>query len=254
MAVLFLLDLLLAGTLAPDVRTAYGIVVRLALYALAAIAAGIAAARFGWWREHIGRAWTCFSLEFLFLLINYILRRAAGGAALALNVTLIAANIAQIAAYWLMARVLSAAGVGYLVSRTKKVLLIAAALVVAILLCHASLVAQWSLLRSGNVQPGPLVSVLADVVTFLLVAPLAMSALALRGGRLSWIFGFLTISVLGWMINTGATSIASAAGGGADALRALRTAGVAIASLFNAAAAASQRAAAQTAMKGDIHA
>ena len=251
-AVLFLLDLFLAGTLPPDARTSYGAVVRLALYALGAVAAGVAAAKFGWWREHLGRAWTFFSLEFLFLLINYILRRAAAGATVALNATLIAANVAQIAAYWLMARVLTAAGIGYLMSRAKKALLIVLALAVAIVLCHASLLTQWHLLRSGDVQPGSLISVVADVVTFTLVAPLAMSTMALRGGRLSWIFGFLTISVFGWMLNTGAPSIAGFFGGGADLLRSIRTAGVAIAVLFNAAAAATQWVAAQRAMRGGL--
>jgi hypothetical protein len=223
---------------------------RIFLYALAAVAAGTAAAKFAWWHEHLGRAWALFSLEFLLLLVNYVLRRAAPDAALALNATLIAANLAQIAAYWLMARVLDAAGIGYLMSMAKRVILTAAALAVAIALCHASLLAQWQALRSGTLQPGALISVLADVVTFTLIAPLAMSTLALRGGRLSWIFGFLAVSVVGWMINTGATSIAGAFGGGADALRLIRTAGVAVATTFNAAAAATQSFAAHRAMKG----
>jgi hypothetical protein len=249
-ALLLLLDLLLVSALPADARAWVATFVRIALYGLAAIAAGMAAARFAWWHEHIGRAWTLFSLEFLFLLVNYILRRAAPAAGLALNVTLIAANVAQIAAYLLMARVLTAAGIGFLISRAKRVVLTAAALAVAILLCHGSLSTQWQLIRSGHVQPGSLISVLADVITFTLVAPLAMSAFALRGGQLSWIFGFLTISVFGWMINSGAPSIAGFLGGGADALRSIRMAGVAMASLFNAAAAAAQSLAAHRAMKG----
>jgi hypothetical protein len=89
------------------------------------------------------------------------------------------------------------------------------------------------------IQSGSLISVLADVITFTLVAPLASSMLALRGGQLSSIFGMLTLSVFGWMVNTGATSIADLFGGD-DALRAIRFAGIAIAVLFNAAAAATQ--------------
>ena len=219
---------------------------RIVLYALAGIAAGTAAAKFAWWHEHTGRAWALFSLEFLLLLVNYVLRRTAPDAALTLNATLILANLAQIAAYWLMARVLSAAGLGYLMSRAKTAVATAAALAIAVALCHASLLAQWQSLRSGQVQPGSLISVVADVITFTLIAPLAMSTLALRGGRLSWIFGFLTVSVFGWMINTGAPSFASSP----EALRAIRTAGVAIAALFNAAAAATQTFAAHRAIKG----
>ena len=221
---------------------------RILLYALAAIAAGTAAAKFAWWHEHAGRAWALFSLEFLLLLINYVLRRTAPDAALTLNATLILANVAQIAAYWLMARVLAAAGLGYLMSKAKSVLVTAGALAIAIALCHASLLTQWQSLRSGHLQPGSLISVLADVITFTLIAPLAMNTLALRGGRLSWIFGFLTVSVFGWMLNTGAPTFASSP----DALRAIRTAGVAIAALFNAAAAATQTVAVHRAVKGAI--
>lgn len=231
------------------------VALRIILYGLAAIAAGVAAGRFDWWHEHVGRAWALFSLEFLLLLVNFILRRTAPGAVVALQGTLIAANLAQIAAYWLMARVLAAAGIGYLISPGKRLLLTIVALAVAILLCHASLLAQWEALRSGHVQPGSLVSVLADVITFTLIAPLAMSAVALRGGQLSRIFGLLTFSVAGWMINTGATSIAPLFGGG-DAVRiSLLTGGIVIATLCNAAAAATQSLAAHRALKGStVHA
>lgn len=221
---------------------------RIILYALATFAAATAAAKFAWWHEHAGRAWALFSLEFLLLLVNYILRRAAPDAALTLNATLIVANLAQIAAYWLMARVLTAAGIGYLMSKARSAVWTVAALAIAIALCHGSLLTQWQSLRSGQVQPGSLISVVADIVTFTLVAPLAMSTLALRGGRLSWIFGFLTVSVFGWMINTGAPTLASSP----DALRAIRTAGVAIAALFNAAAAATHTFAVHRALKGTI--
>ena len=220
--------------------TLFVFVTRVLLYALAAATAGVAAAKFGWWREHIGRAWTLFSLEFVCLLINYILRRAAPGATLGLEATLVAANLAQIAAYWLMARVLISAGIGYLIGGTKRILLTVVALAVAVILCHVSLLAQWEAIRSGQVHLGSLVSVLADVITFTLVAPLAMSALTLRGGQLSWIFGFLTVSVFGWMINTGAPSINDLLGGGPVALRFTLLAGVAVAALCNAAAATAQ--------------
>lgn len=229
------------------------VVLRIVLYGLAAIAAGVAAGRFAWWHEHVGRAWALFSLEFLLLLVNFILRRTAPDATVALHGTLIAANLAQIAAYWLMARVLAAAGLSHLISPLKRIVLTIAALAFAILLCNASLLAQWNALRSGNAQPGSLVSVLADVITFTLIAPLAMSTVALRGGQLSRIFGLLTLSVAGWMINTGASSIVALFGGGHDTLRiTLLTAGIAIATLSNAAAAATQSLAAQRAMKGSL--
>jgi ABC-type Fe3+-siderophore transport system permease subunit len=79
-----------------------------------------------------------------------------------------------------------------------------------------------------------------------------MSTVALRGGQLSRIFGLLTLSVVGWMINTGAASIVAFLGGH-DTLRiTLLTAGIAIATLCNAAAAATQSLAADRAMKGSL--
>lgn len=249
-AVLILADVFVAARLSAEAQSAYSFAVRSALYALAAVAAGTAAGRVGWWSGYAGRAWTLFSLEFVLLLVNYLLRRSAPGATAALDATLVAANLAQIAAYWLMARMLAAAGMGHLTSPAKKILLTVVALGVAIALCHVSLEAQWQSLRAGEIKLGSLVSVLADVVTFTLIAPLAMSMLALRGGSLSWIFGLLTASVFGWMVNTGAPSIAALFGGAAGAPRSIRTAGVVIAALFNAAAAAAQSMAAIRAMKG----
>jgi len=118
-------DVLLASRLAPDSLAWYGFLVRALLYGLAVAAAATAAARLGWWHGAAARAWTLFSLEFLLLLVNYILRRAAPDAALALNVTLIAANVAQGAAYYLMARLLSSTGIGYPMSGAKRALLTA---------------------------------------------------------------------------------------------------------------------------------
>lgn len=226
--------------------------VRIVLYALAALTAGVVAARFGWWREHMGRAWTLFALEFVFLLVNYILRREVPNATVILESTLIAANLAQIAAYWLMARVLTSAGIGYLIGGAKRLVFTIAALAVAVILCHVSLLEQWNALRAGTMHPGALISVAADVITFTLVAPLAMSTLILRGGQLSWIFGLLTASVFGWMVNTGAPSVVALWGGGPDALRVIRLIGVVIATLFNAAAAVAQTVATMRVMKGAV--
>ena len=247
------LAVLLEGLLVPELssgsRIWYATATRVTLYALGAIAAGMAASRFGWWSEHVGRAWTLFSIEFLVLLVNYVLRRAVPDARLALNVTLIVANLAQIGAYWLMARTLTAAGLDYYGSRTKKILIIAAALALAILLCYSSLTAEWQSIQAGELRPGRLVSVLSDIITFVLIAPLLLTTFTLRGGRLFWIFGFLAISVFGWMVNQAGTSIGVLLGGGDEAARVARLAGVAVAALFNAAAAVTQWLAADRAMR-----
>src|SRR6185503_3690187 len=78
----------LDGFMVPEIsagaRFWYATLTRVTLYALGALAAGMAASKFGWWSEHVGRAWTLFCIEFLLLLANYILRRAVPDAQLAL--------------------------------------------------------------------------------------------------------------------------------------------------------------------------
>src|SRR5512146_2256169 len=100
------LDLLVTA-LSPGAHDAYAAGVRIAAYAVAALAAGTAAATFGWWREGVGRPWTLFCVEFALLLINYLLRRTAPDMKAALDVTLIAANLAQISAIWLVSRLMT---------------------------------------------------------------------------------------------------------------------------------------------------
>lgn len=246
---LVLLDVLVAGSLSDSSRLWYVASIRILLYALAMFLAALTAAKLGWLSQHLGRAWTMFSLVFLLLLINYIIRRTAPDASVALDVSLIGANLAQLAAYWLMARALSAAGIGYLISRSKKILLTLVALAVAVLLCNTALLAEWEMIRAGDVRIEYLVSVVADVITFTLIAPLAMSTFALRGGQLFWIFGYLTISVFGWMLNQTATELTEYFAVGDDPVRTMRMAGIAIATLFNAAAAATQLLAARRTMK-----
>src|SRR6185436_12333526 len=74
-----LFDVIVVGNAPPSTRIWYTAAVRLTLYALSTVAAAMAAAQFGWWREHFGRAWSLFAVEFLFLFINYALRRFAPG-------------------------------------------------------------------------------------------------------------------------------------------------------------------------------
>lgn len=239
---------LLAGS-PPEDRFWYNTSVRIVLYALAAIASAMAANKFGWWREYFGRAWTLFFAEFAFLLVNYIVRRTAPDADLVLDATLIGANICQIGAFWLMARSLKAAGLEYYGSKLNKVLVVLAALAIAILLVHSALLLEWNSLMAGEFDPARLISILADVGTFALVAPLLLSTVALHGGQLFWIFGFLTISVFGWMVNQGGSEIALLLRS-SNAVGAVRTTGVAIACVFAMAAAFTQWLAADRAARG----
>ena len=238
--VLCLIDVFTGGAAGP--------VIRISLYSLGTVAACVAASQFGFWRERIGLGWTLFAIEFALLLINYIVRRTAPDAETVRSVTLVGANVMQIAAFWVMARVLNAAGFGQIFSPAKKAIITIGALGIALALCWPTLAQHWALIAAGNARPASAISAVADVITFTLVAPLALSAIALRGGQISWIYGFLTLSVVGWMINSSANWISGVVGSSAP--RTIRLAGVVAAVLFHVAAAATQTVAARRAMKG----
>ena len=249
-AILVGIDLLLSPVLGTQEKVVFSAAVRLAVYGLAAIAAATAASRFGWWREPMGRPWTLLSVQFTLLFVNYIIRRTAPDAKFALYATIVVLNVAGVGAFGMMARTLQYAGIGQIIDRRRQLVLTVVAFAVALLVAHTPVTTQVRALQAGTATVASVIAVFADVVTFTLVAPLAMNMLALRGGRIFWIFAFLTVSVFGFMFNQAAGSIGGYAGGGDDMVRTLRMAGIAIAALFTAAAAAAQWSAARYVMKG----
>jgi len=248
------LHLLVVPRLGEDSFFWFNAATRTGLLAMVAVAAALAAQRFGWWSEYVGRAWTLFFVEYSVLTISEVLRRTMPDAALASEICVVLANLAGIGAYILMARSLSAAGLSYYGSPAKKYAVIALALILAVALCYSSIVAGFESLTSTEPSPGRLVSPLADVITFVLVAPLLLTAFALRGGQMFWMFALLTTGTIGWMINQGAGTIVQYLGGGDAATRTLRMTGFAMACFLIAAAALTQWLAAQRALRGTAHA
>lgn len=235
-----LLDVAVVSQMTTQSRFLYNAATRILLLALTAFAAGLAAQKFGWWSEYAGRAWTLFCVEFALLTVGEILRRFFVDATVGYEIAVVVANLAAIGAYVVMARSLSAAGLESNQPPLVKGLVFVAALLLAVVLCKSSMQAGAASLRSDNPRPARLVSPAADVITFVLVAPLLLATFALRGGQLFWIFGFLTTGTIGWMVNQGAVFLASLAGGGEDAVRAIRITGFAMACLFITAAALTQ--------------
>jgi hypothetical protein len=230
----------------------YTAALRTLLLAMVAIAAALAANAFGWWKEYIGRAWTLFFAEYGILTLSEILRRGLPEATLARDVCVTLANLAGIGAYVLVARSLKAAGLGFAQSTPRKIAAGALAFVLAAALCYGPIVSSLRALGTPEASVGSLVSPVADVITFLLVAPLLLTTFALRGGQIFWMFALLTTGTIGWMVNQGAGTIITLLGGGNDAIRAGRMTGFAMACLLIAAAALTQWLAAQRAMKGAL--
>lgn len=226
-AIITLVDVFVGPTLSTDERYWLNGGIRTGVLLAVTIASLAAASRFGFWREHVGRAWTLFSIMYGSLTISEVLRRTAPDFPAPAEAAVVIANLVGIGAYWLMSRSLKEAGLDYYGPRSRKSIVITLAAVLAIALCHEAILSSVSEMSPEGI--GSLVSAVADMIMFLLVAPLVLTTMQLRGGSLSWVYGLLAAGTVGWMLNQGAKVIVMALGGGGEPIRNLRLFGFVIA-------------------------
>ena len=116
------------------------------------------------------------------------------------GVLVAAANVSQVIGTWMLARTWKVAQLELPGSRAAQWATVAAVGVVAAAAAgpgvwrSAVAVAQGDLTRASGVASG-----LGDMLSLWLIAPLLLTALALRGGLFGWPFSLLTTSYLAWL-------------------------------------------------------
>lgn len=209
--------------------------------AVAAIATALAAARFGWTEEYVGRGWTLLFVLYALLTVSYVLNRTGMGNAAASDVMTIVGNVAAVGAFWLFGRALKVAGLQFYGPAAIKIGVFVAAVVVACVLVMPTIVDVWRSNAGGLSRAADFISAAADIMTFVLIAPLLLTLWSFRGGQLASVYGGLAVSTLGWMINTGADDLLPRV-----AVRDAQMTGLFLACMAVAAAAYSQLAASRT--------
>jgi hypothetical protein len=198
------LAVFLAGRLllpAGMLRLAY----RLDVIVVALLAAGASfmAAR-GFSRgDHLRVAWYLNAASYAFVMLGATVRIPVQTRELILGRGLLAlaANVLAIASMWLFARTLRVAGLEFPGTRTQKGLIVAGAVVLAVLAAgHALLLGVRGTISGDMEGLVGAFSSFGDIVTFVLIAPVLMTAMALRGGLLSWPWGFLVAANLCWLL------------------------------------------------------
>lgn len=156
--------------------------------------------------EHMRRAWLWMAMCMATLLVRdaiVLLELLTPGTALHSVVSaglVLVANVAAVASVWLFAR---AFRVGALVlpgtqfSRTLVVIVATALALVAagpaaLMRIDGALAGDWN-------EVTWLISSFGDIISFILIAPLFLTALALRGGMLGRVWTYLTLSLIGWL-------------------------------------------------------
>jgi hypothetical protein len=199
--------------------------------ALGFIGCWLAAARFSR-GDYLRQAWFFTGLCYFLLLTKDVLfgagshfqqpqtfsltvQYARGG------ITLLA-NFSNIYGIWLLARTWRVAGIALPGSERGRIALMVAAVVVSLAIAGQATYVDVSNVLHGDM--GELVGVASDVgdiISLVLLAPVMLTAIALRGGLLWWPWALLTLSNLGWLVYDGTATFGHFVGAEPIRLRAL---------------------------------
>ncbi|HEY1695056.1 MAG TPA: hypothetical protein VGG39_22970 [Polyangiaceae bacterium] len=164
--------------------------------------------------DYLRRAWLCSGLCYAVLLASDAAGMPVVGAHVGGHVVdgaqgalAVLANAASVVGTWMLARAWTVSGLEEEdegeggPTRARRRLLFAGAALLAVVITGWPLVHDVRLLAGGDV--GATVSIasdLGDTICLALVAPVMLTALAMRGGVLRWPWGFLAASGLAWVL------------------------------------------------------
>jgi len=153
--------------------------------------------------EYLRRAWLFTGGCMAVLLLRDATLLIEDGQALTVvrGVMVVLANLSAVIGAWMLARAWKVAGIALPGGRTAQLAVLGLAVVVALALGGPGVVDQAGKLFAGDFDALVWIgSGLGDIVSLILIAPVLLTALALRGGRLGWPWGLLTASMLSWLL------------------------------------------------------
>jgi hypothetical protein len=169
----------------------------------------------------IGAAFACFLLRDL-TLAPWGFEEALGTTGLLVlrGVLSILGNLSQVVGTWMLARVWKVGGLSLPGQRSRQVLVLLGAVALSAVFAGPAVVQHGGKVLAGGWDAIPLLaSALGDAFALCLIAPLLLTALALRGGYLEWVWGLLTASSLAWLLYDGAQVYGPNLGLSPDAVR-----------------------------------
>jgi uncharacterized protein (DUF983 family) len=160
--------------------------------------------------DYMFRAWGLLGLGYALLVVNAVFfgvwsagaeAEVTTAGAVASGVLVVAGNGSLVAGLVLVTRAWRVAGLDLGVSRAARVGAVLASLALALAIVGATLWSDLQSLLGGDVQSLVyLASDVGDVTMLALVAPILLSAFALRGGALTWPWTLLAVSIFGWLV------------------------------------------------------
>ncbi len=197
--------------LRPFVR---GQLILVRLLAIAGCFAAVSAFERG---DHLRRAWLLLGVSTILVLARDLLRlppfalpgSGVSAGALVVSGLGVLSNVGLLAGIWLLARAWRVAAISLPVGRGGVVGVTLVAAVLALLVAGPSALQHAREVAAGDLSALILlVSAVVDILSLLLLAPLFLTTLALRGGLFAWPWGLVTASVLAWLLYDGAAAVA----------------------------------------------
>jgi hypothetical protein len=218
--------LAVAMALVPDRSLVYAIAAP-TVKVLAAVGAVLAATAFGP-GDYLRRAWILYAVSYALLVLpDFIFGPTAPSVAMTSGLQaivratfVITSNLASVIGTVMFGFAWRVGGLELPGSPIRRAMLIALVVAVAIAIVGPSLVDH---ARAGGSLRG-IISIgsdFSDAISFCLMAPVLLTALALRGGRLAWPWAVLFVSLFGWLLFDAAETIGAWAHLGDGSVRAM---------------------------------
>jgi hypothetical protein len=155
--------------------------------------------------EYLRRGWGLFAGGYVLLLArDAVLVVGAGWSPVAFEVVrgilVTGANVGQVVGAWTLARAWSVAGLEHPGSKTAQRAIVGVAILASLVFAGPTLYDDVrEVVATGIPRVDVIASDLGDILSLPLVAPVALTALAVQGGTLKWPWTLLTSSLLAWI-------------------------------------------------------
>jgi len=192
--------------------------------------------------DYLRRAWFLIGACMALLLPGVAEAMGASSVVVFRGVLVVAANASQVAGTWLLARAWQRASLALPGSQASQWGVRIAAIALAVAFAGPGVVSGLDRFAAGDwAALAGAASALGDMISLCLIAPLLLTALALRGGLFGWPFWLLTTSYVAWLAYDAVLVLGPALGLSAVGVRTASEAFRGLGSTLGAAAGLAQR-------------
>jgi hypothetical protein len=156
--------------------------------------------------EYLRKAWAFLAFSYILFIASSVLFGAHGSLPSTSVIRLLlvgAGNVSAVIGIWLLARTWHSAGLEYSGSLAFSLSVTISGIALAILMAGPSVVGGLEAIVVGmetDMALTNMISCFADLISLAMVAPMLLTALALRGGPLFWTWFFLFSNLFGWLL------------------------------------------------------